>query len=260
MQFIRIITQDPHPAAFNMALDEAVSEAVRQKLSPATLRLYQWDTPSVTVGYFQKITDINVTYCSEKGYPVVRRITGGRAILHDSELTYSFSSAKDFSLFSGSLLENYTTISKALVLGLKLTGVDAQISFVRKRSVGHRDPACFRSVSYGEVTVDGKKIIGSAQKRYHDGFLQQGSIMLSFDARELRNVLNGNEKNFKEIGSINDRAGNISFGDLKASLKEAFEKGLDVKLISDAPTKFELSLAKELEANKYSTGEWNFSR
>ncbi len=242
-----------------MALDEAISEAVRQNLSPQTLRLYQWDRPSVTIGYFQKTSEININYCAEKGYPVVRRATGGRAILHDIELTYSFSSSKNSSLFNGGLLENYAVISKALVKGLNLIGINARISFVKKRCDSHRNPACFKSVSYGEVTVDGRKVIGSAQKRYHNGFFQQGSIMLNFKAKELCNVLNGNnEEDFRNIGSISDSGREVTFNDLKNPLKEAFEKELNVKLISDGPSKFELSLAKELEEKKYSTREWNF--
>jgi len=261
MQFIRLITQGPHHAFFNMALDEAISKAVRQRLSPATLRLYQWDRPSVTIGYFQKISEINTEYCAEQGYPVVRRATGGRAILHDAELTYSFSSPAKSSLFNGGLLENYAVISNALIEGLKLIGINAGISLVKKRNRGDRNPACFKSVSYGEVKVGEKKVIGSAQKKYSDGFLQQGSIMLNFKAGELRNVLNGcNKDDFKEIGSISDSGREVTFIELKNPLKEAFEKELDVKLISDTPSRFELKLAEELERKKYSAREWNFKR
>jgi len=244
-----------------MALDEAISEAVRQKLSPPTLRLYQWDRPSVTIGYFQKTSEININYCAEKGYPVVRRATGGRAILHDIELTYSFSSSKNSPLFNGGLLENYAVISKALVKGLNLIGINARISLVKQRSGVYRNPACFKSVSYGEVTVNDRKVIGSAQKKYSNGFFQQGSIMLSFKAGELCNVLNGSkEEDFRNIGSISGSGREITFNDLKNPLKEAFEKELNVKLISDGPSKFELSLAKELEGKKYSAREWNFLR
>ena len=261
MQFIRIITHGPHHAFFNMALDEAISEAVRQNLFPPTLRLYQWSRPSVTIGYFQRISEININYCNKKEYPVVRRATGGRAILHDMELTYSFSASKKSSLFNGSLLENYTVISNALVRCLNMIGINARVSFVKKGSGSRRNSACFKSVSYGEVTVDGRKVIGSAQKRYHDGFLQQGSIMLHFHARDLCSVLNeNNEEDFNEVGSICNIGKEITFGDLKNPLKEAFEKELRVKLISDGPSKFELTLAKELEEKKYSTPEWNFFR
>jgi len=244
-----------------MALDEAISDAVRQKISPPTLRLYHWDRPSLSIGYFQKCSDINLEYCDVKDYPVVRRQTGGRAILHDSELTYSFSSSKDSPIFNGSLLENYTVISNALLHALKLTGIEAEALFIKKRSNGHRNPACFKTVSFGEITVKKKKVIGSAQKRYKDGFLQHGSIIFDFNAKELCTVLKGNNsQDFEDIGALRKSRPDISIHELRSNLKEAFEKELNVKVITDRPSKFELSLAKELESNKYSTKEWNLKR
>jgi lipoate-protein ligase A len=261
MNFIRLINQGPSPAYFNIALDEAISENVRQKVSPPTLRLYHWDRPSLSIGCFQKVSDVDTGYCDKKGYPVVRRQTGGRAILHDSELTYSFSASADSHFFNGSLLENYAVISRALLLALKLRDIDAEASFCRKRESSNRHPACFRAVSYGEISVGGKKVIGSAQKLYKDGFLQHGSILFSFDAGELCKVLGQNDEDAcNDIGAINDYTDRISFDDLRTALKEAFESTLNVKMISDHPTKSELTLAKELERTKYSTREWNFSR
>jgi lipoate-protein ligase A len=261
MKFIRYIAQGPLHAFFNMALDEAISEAAREKISPPTLRLYQWDRPSMSIGYFQNVSDINSDYCRRKDYPVVRRLTGGRAILHDSELTYSFSSSTDSHFFKGSLLENYSVISNALVTGLKSVGIDAKSSFKRKRSTAHRNPACFKAVSYGEITVNGKKLIGSAQRRYSNGFMQHGSILLGLDEEELCSVLMHDSKDdFSGIGSVKEYAPDISVNDLTASLKEAFEKSLGVKLIADNPTQFELDLAKKLEKEKYSSRDWNFKR
>ncbi len=244
-----------------MSLDEAISESVRRKSSPPTLRLYEWDRPSLSLGYFQKISEIDLEYCREKDYPIVRRQTGGRAILHDSELTYSLASSKDHPLFNGSLLENYRLISNTLIHALKLSEIDAEASFIKKRSNGHRNPACFNTVSFGEITVKGKKVIGSAQKRYTDGFLQHGSIVLDCNADELCSVLTGNgSQEFNGIGALRNFRPDISIHDLQASLKEAFEKSLNVKLISDKPSTYELSLAKDLEAKKYATEEWNFKR
>jgi lipoate-protein ligase A len=261
MQFLRLIKQGPEHAFFNMALDEAISQAVRQKESPPTLRLYEWDRPSVSLGYFQKASDINIGYCANNGYPVVRRLTGGRAILHDAELTYSVSSSADCDLFNGSLLDSYKTISAALVRTLQLTGLDAAMSFDRKRNGGLRNPACFKAVSYGEVTVDSRKIIGSAQKRYRDGFLQHGSILMSFNADKLCSVLiNSGIEQFGSIGSINRSAKKVSIDGLKNFVKQAFEAELNIKLISDSPSKLEMNHAKELERKKYSNQEWNFSR
>jgi lipoate-protein ligase A len=261
MQFVRLIKQGPEHAFFNMALDEAISEAVRQKESPPTLRLYEWDRPSVSLGYFQKASDINTGYCADNDYPVVRRLTGGRAILHDAELTYSFSSSADCVLFNGSLMDSYKTISAALVRTLQLTGLDAAMSFDRKRGEGPRNPACFKAVSYGEVTVDSRKIIGSAQKRYRDGFLQHGSILMSFNADKLCSVLiNSSKEEFVSIGSIDRCNKKVTIDVLKNFAKQAFEAKLNIRLISDSPSKSEMNLAKELERNKYSKPEWNCSR
>ena len=258
MEFARIIVQEHNSAFFNMALDEAISEAVIEKLSPPTLRIYKWEKPSVSIGYFQKITDINLDHCAQKDYPIVRRPTGGRAILHESELTYSFSSRYDSLSFKGRLLEDYSIISKALLSGLKLVGVDANNSLSRERGNGHKNPACFKAVSYGEVTVKGKKVIGSAQKRYSNGLLQQGSILLNFNATELHKVLRcGAAEDFSSIGSIMEYAPEITFDRLRSSLKEAFETELDIKLIADKPTKHEMKRAKELDMKKYSSQEWN---
>ena len=244
-----------------MALDEAISEAVRQKSSPPTLRLYEWDRPSLSIGYFQKVSDINLEYCDLKDYPVVRRQTGGRAILHDAELTYSFSSSKDSDLFNGSLLENYTVISNALLQALALTGIKAEASYIKKRSNGHRNPACFKTVSFGEITVDNKKVIGSAQKRHKDGFLQHGSIVFDFNKENLCAALKGNNsQDFNGIGALRNSRPDLTISELKSTMKKAFETVLNVKLITDKPTKHELSLAKDLETRKYSSKEWNFKR
>ncbi len=261
MKFMRLIKQGPQHAYFNMALDEAVSEAVRRRLSPPTLRLYGWDRPSLSLGRFQAVSDIDKNYCDEKGYPVVRRQTGGRAVLHDAELTYSFSARSDDTLFSGSLIENYTLISDALLLGLRISGVTAKASYIKKRASAHNNPACFRAVSFGEITVEGKKVIGSAQKRYKDGFLQHGSILLRFSRRELANVLGQHdEDSFSDIGAINDYAPDISFNTLCSTLKEAFGKSLKIKLINDKPSRYEQDRAAELERTRYSNPEWNYSR
>ncbi len=258
---MRLITQGPEHAFYNMALDEAISESVRQKLSPPTLRLYRWDQPSLSIGYFQRAADIDTSYCEQKSYPVVRRQTGGRAILHDAELTYSFCASAESLLFRGSLLENYRIISKAMLTGLELLGLKAKSSVSRRRNRNLKNPACFKAVSYGEITIDGKKIIGSAQKRFKNGFLQHGSILFRFDAQELSNALGSvDESDFMDIGGIADYAPEVTYSDLCKALKEAFEKELSVKIISDGPTDSEQNRARELQLTRYSDPSWNFLR
>jgi lipoate-protein ligase A len=261
MQFIRLIIQEPCHAYFNMALDEAISDAVRKKISPPTLRLYGWDRPSLSIGYFQKISDVDLKYCEARDYPVVRRLTGGRAILHDSELTYSFTCSNVSPIFNGSLSEDYTVISNALLHALKTAGAEAKASFIKKRRNDYRNPACFKTVSFGEITVNGKKVIGSAQKRYRDGFLQHGSIVFDFDAKELCAVLKGNSiEDFRGMGALRNSLPSLTINKLSLNVKEAFEYTLRMKLISDKPSAHELKLAEELQSNKYSSNEWNSKR
>jgi len=256
----RIINDRPRNAFFNMALDEAISEAVRKKHSPPTLRLYQWSEPSVSIGYFQRSSDIDTGYSRKKQYPVVRRSTGGTAILHDDELTYSFSARTDVTPFRGGLFKNYLIISKALVLALKMNGMEADIALNKNRR--QRSLFCFKTSSYGEVTVNGEKVIGSAQKRYKHGFLQQGSLLMNFNEEELGRVLdiNNHGKDFFEVGSIRKYVPGATIKNLKKSLKEAFEKKFTIKFTEEGPSGFELELAKYLESKKYSTAEWNYRK
>jgi lipoate-protein ligase A len=119
----RFLDTGPCAAAYNMALDESIATAVRQGNAPPTLRLYGWHEPSVSIGYFQKITDVDAAYCDMRNIPLVRRPTGGRAILHGDEITYSFSSKTTSALFSTGLLDSYKKISTAFVLALKRIGI-----------------------------------------------------------------------------------------------------------------------------------------
>jgi lipoate-protein ligase A len=242
-----------------MAIDEAISIAVRKNLSPPTLRLYSWSDPSVSIGFFQRSSDINLTYCKQRGYPVVRRSTGGTAILHESELTYSFSVRTDIHPFRDGLLSSYLLISTALANSLKRININAEINKLKKSS---RDSFCFMSSSYGEVTVHGRKIIGSAQRRYKNCLLQQGTILLDFDPLELKNVLNirNQAADYSNTGSIRQHSPGITLPDLRGSLKIAFEDYFGNQLMAEGCTEFEHNLAKELEAEKYSTENWNMRR
>lgn len=261
MNFMRLIKEGPCHAFYNMALDEALSEAVRERRSPPTLRLYGWDRPSLSLGCFQKASDINRDHCRAKGYPVVRRQTGGRAILHDAELTYSVCASVEDTLFQGGLRGNYRALSDVLVLALNKLGIEAVASYARTRQHGDRSSACFRSLSYGEITVSGSKVIGSAQKRFRNGFLQHGSILLDASPRELCTVLfNEDEEGLSRMGALKRSVPDLSVESLTDALKEAVEEGLDVKLISDGPTDYEQKLAAQLEAEKYSSDGWNFRR
>ena len=126
----RLLDTGPCAAAYNMALDESIATAVRREDAPPTLRFYEWHRPSVSIGYFQRITSVDVEYCAKENIPVVRRLTGGRAVLHGNEITYSFSSKTAAGLFSGGLIDSYRKISSALGLALSRMGVSPEMRLV----------------------------------------------------------------------------------------------------------------------------------
>jgi lipoate-protein ligase A len=259
MKFMRMIIQDGCDASFNMALDEAISEYVRERRSPPTIRLYQWNRPSVSIGYFQKIGEIDLEYCQRKGYHVVRRLTGGRAVLHNHELTYSISAPGGESPFLGTLLDIYRLISRGLTDALAQCGVHAEISLERKRNA-LRNPSCFRSASYGEITLDGRKIIGSAQKRYSNGFIQHGSIIFEYDHHENMRILSGEQRKEFKREPVRCLPEEITCERLSSALRDAFEFNFGVRIITDLPDRTELRRADELRKQKYEDPGWTFRR
>lgn len=256
----RFIDTGPRSASYNMALDEAIATAVRKDNSPPTLRLYGWDVPSVSIGYFQRVRDINSDYCREKGIPIVRRPTGGRAILHDKELTYSFSVKITHRIFSKGLLDSYRKISSAFGLAFSKIGLSPESKLLRETSQP-RSPLCFQSTSYGEITINNKKVIGSAQKRWHDGFLQQGSIPCIIDRDELVKVfrLESPGEGANIIG-LKEILPDLNLKDLKNAIKISFEETFEIRLIPSPPSREEVSLSEELEVEKYLSTHWNFQR
>lgn len=257
----RFIDTGPCRATYNMALDEAIATAVRKDNSPPTLRFYGWKNPSVSIGCFQKISDVNTEYCSEHNIPVVRRQTGGRAILHNHELTYSFSVKTTHGPFSKGLLDSYRKLSNAFNSALLRIGLLPETK-LRRRSHRSRNSLCFYATSYGEITINNKKVIGSAQKRWIDGLLQQGSIPFSVDIDEAFNVLR-----FEKAHKTQDLTVGLKdiFPDLnpdtfKKVIKTSFEDTFHIWLIPSSPSPEEMSLAQEIEIEKYLNKKWNYKR
>jgi len=244
-----------------MALDEAIAISVRKDTASATLRLYGWDVPSVSIGCFQKISDVDMNYCVERHIPVVRRPTGGRAILHNHELTYSFSAKTAGGLFSKGLFDSYKKTSNALSLALTRCGFSPRMKTDRK-SPNNSSPLCFQSTSYGEISVNDHKVIGSAQKRWPDGLLQQGSIPYIIDKDEVVKVFRlESAHGIREImNGLKEIIPKLNPDDLKNAIRISFEEIFNIKLIFSPLSKEEISLAGELETQKYLSNQWNFKR
>jgi lipoate-protein ligase A len=179
----RLLITPPARGSWNMAVDEAVLEAAVQGESPPTLRLYAWEPACLSLGYSQPYQDVDLSGLEDQGWDLVRRPTGGRAILHTDELTYAVIGPAIEPRLTGSVLESYRRLSEALLAALHRLGVPAEAR-AQPQMMGsseEKGPVCFEVPSNYEITVGGKKLIGSAQARRKDGVLQHGSLPLFGD-------------------------------------------------------------------------------
>ncbi len=163
-----------------MGRDEAILRAVGAGQQPPTLRLYGWRPPCLSLGYGQRADDVDFERASALGWDVVRRPTGGRAILHSEELTYSVTLPADHPIAAGSVVESYRRISTALLNALTRLGAQAAAD-QQASTVQAAGAVCFETPSHYELTVSGRKLIGSAQVRRFGGVLQHGSLPLTGD-------------------------------------------------------------------------------
>ena len=259
----RLIDSGPCDAFYNMALDEAIATEVRMGSASPTLRLYGWDRASVTLGCFQKTSDIDTDYCQFQGIPIVRRPTGGRAILHGDELTYSFSAKTDRGPFSHGLLDSYKKISTAFSIAFRKIGLKAGPKKEREKgSVLSRSPLCFQSSSFGEILIENKKLVGSAQKRWDNGLLQHGSIPYLSQEEKLEGIF-GAEKTASLrdcMKALRDCLPLLDEYAFRRAIASSFEEAFGIRLLLSAPSQAESLLAEELLHRKYLQDHWNFRR
>lgn len=172
-----------------MALDESILEHLGRGEALPTLRLYAWDPACLSLGHAQSSADVDMKRLQERGWEVVRRATGGRAILHTDELTYSVIGNTDDPLLAGGVLESYNRIAQALLLAVKRLGLAVEMKEGKANPSVAPNPVCFEVPSTYEITVDGKKLIGSAQARKKEGVLQHGSLPLTGDLTRICQAL-----------------------------------------------------------------------
>jgi lipoate-protein ligase A len=175
-----------------MAVDEAILEAVRTQDQPPTLRLYAWSPPALSIGYAQSSKDVDPDRLSKLGWEMVRRPTGGRAILHTDELTYSVIGPQDEPRLSGGVLASYRRLAQALLKALHHLDLPAesQVEKATQNPDDELDPVCFDVPSNYEITVQGKKLVGSAQSRKQGAVLQHGTLPLHGDLTRITQALN----------------------------------------------------------------------
>lgn len=262
----RLILDGRNPGSFNMALDEALMQCCRNG-SPPTLRLYGWSPACLSVGYFQSVEqDIDLQRCQALGIDLVRRPTGGRAVLHDDEMTYSVTGSLDDPRLSGSVNESYARIAAGIREGLSVLGLEVDEPAPGAR-VKTETGACFEAVWGHELTVEGRKIVASAQTRRGGVVLQHGSILLSADPGRLAAVFRTADKHLMEamfrrrLITLSDLLRRtVCSEEVTSAIRRGFERALGVTLEVGKPSDEELALATRLVAEKYGNPAWTFSR
>lgn len=264
----RLIRSAPGVGAWNMAIDEAILESVANKETPPTLRLYNWEPPCLSLGYAQPVGDVDLDALKNKSWHLVRRPTGGRAILHTDELTYAVIAPLEEPRVAGGVLQSYCRLAQALLLGLHLLGLPAQAKKEHNHPTGIRmdGPVCFEAPSNYEITVGGKKLIGSAQARRREGVLQHGALPLYGDITRITQVLNFPNESRREQAAkrLSNHATTVQIILDKVIAWEiaadAFEKGFQQALQLDFQftelTPSELHRASELVKEKYANNKW----
>lgn len=174
-----------------MAVDEAILEACASGGSAPTIRLYAWEPACLSLGYAQPAADVDRDALEKQTWDLVRRPTGGRAILHTDELTYSVIAPISTPLVTGSVLQSYSRIAQALLAALTNLSLlpRADNEYEHPAEAELRGPVCFEIPSNYEITVDGKKLIGSAQARRKGGVLQHGTLPICGDLTRITRVL-----------------------------------------------------------------------
>lgn len=254
-----------HAGDYNMALDAAI---VRGGFCEApTLRVFRWRPYCISLGFHQKEEEIDLEKCLAAGIDVARRPTAGRAILHAEELTYSVVIPGRHPWFEMLPLDFYRRISEAIAHGLRYLGVDAQ--FAPGEKLFHEGKplrlACFASAARNEIVVHGKKIVGSAQRRFRAGTLQHGSILLRDGHEQLIDFLAGDKAGLAaERALLSDHTvtlaqvcqREVTFEETKAALKRGFEEMLEIVLQDDEVLPAEVKLA-ETERTRFRIGRTN---
>jgi lipoate-protein ligase A len=280
METWRFIQSGLGSPAYNMAMDEAIAVAHSEGKVPPTLRFYGWNPPTLSIGYFQKAAaEVDLDAVKQQGIGFVRRPTGGRAVLHDQELTYSIVVAEKYPGMPSGVTEAYRVLSEGLLLGFRRLGLDAQMVQLEKAGEkqtlsAEASAACFDAPSWYELVVEGRKVAGSAQMRYKGSVLQHGSVLLELDVEQLFGLLRFNndavrqrlQKSFesKAIATnvLRSELGlsRVTLAEAEAVFQQGFSEAMGVQFEASEPTEYERALADKLMVDKYAAAEWNLRK
>ena len=263
----RLLLTPEAPGAWNMAVDEAILEAATHREVLPTLRLYAWNPPCLSLGYAQPISDVDESRLEKFGWDLVRRPTGGRAILHTDELTYSVCGPEDEPVLAGDILSSYKRLSSAILAAIEQIGISVQ-ALPQKKNANSKspEPVCFEVPSNYEITADGKKLVGSAQARRQGGVLQHGTLPLYGDLTRIVQVLSfpsqtsreqAAERLLSRAATLHTALGEIvSWKQAADSFIQAFQNTLDLELAPGQLTEAERTRAEQLVDKKYGNPAW----
>ena len=270
----RFLDTGPAPAAWNMAVDEALLEACKRGLSgslPAeewsvTFRVYAWSPPALSLGRAQSAgRDVRLEVLEREGIGLCRRLTGGRAVLHDRELTYSLAGPE--ALLGRSISETYRRVSEGLAAGLRRLGVPVEMAPPAGQAYASHG-SCFATTSVWELAAGGRKVVGSAQCRVGGAILQHGSVLLRSPEARLLTLLKGRGAQGEGLlpaGSyavgIEEVLGReVPFAELAAALREGLEGSLKMAFREADLTPAERARAGEIARERYGNPDWTLAR
>jgi len=250
---IRFLDTGPNPAAFNMAFDETVLEGIARGDTQPTLRLYSWKPAAISVGYFQGLREeIDLAACERLGVDAVRRATGGGAVLHDAEVTYSLVVPEGHELAPPDILESYRLICAGIVEGLALLGVEAAFAPIN------------------DIVAGGKKVSGNAQTRKKGVLLQHGTLLLDVDVEKMFTLLLVPQEKLKGrlIADVKQRVTGlrgllgreVGYREAAGALASGFSSAWGADLVQAEPEAAEVEGAHRLAEAKYATEAWKFKR
>jgi len=254
-----IVDKKPLNGSLNMAVDDFLFRSLSSE--PETyFRFYRWERPTVSLGYSQDIRKVvDVEYCRKQRIDIVRRMTGGKLVLHHKEVTYSLCSS-DRETFTSTLADSYRLVSQALIRGFEKMGLKSYLADAPPNSYVRGNLPCFSYPARNEIEVEGKKIVGSAQKRTGSRFIQHGSIPLEEDEGFLGPVsFLKKEDNKGRMISLSQALGKkVSFDwvveRLTSGISEFFKINFRPKVFDAEEKKAILKIQKERYANK----DWTY--
>lgn len=256
----------------NMAVDEAILLAVAEGQAPPTLRFFGWAPPCLSLGYAQPIADVDGERLRARGWDVVRRLTGGRAILHTDELTYSVIAPMSEPRVLGGVIESYRQLSAGLVRGLELLGLSVRADkehapTPKSQLPNPNNPVCFEVPSNYEITANGKKLLGSAQVRKRGVVLQHGTLPLTGDVARICDGLGfeSDEARERAQARVHERATTvgevcgreIGWDKAAAAMARGFAEALNLTLAEDSLTSAEWEQTRQLREEKYAAERWS---